>query len=338
MSPENSLRIQNITLFVTIGLGFGILYNFLFYPHTLTEFIEAASISIFIGIFLGSLEEFALKSFFTRIPFYQVLLIRTFLFSAIISLILSLVLSIEIAFDEGLTYFEALIFYFKGPLFLRDVAFSLGFVFLIIFIIQVIQLLGKGNFIRLLLGVYHQPREVERIFMFIDLKGSTTIAERLDNLTYSNFIKDFFYDISDAIMLYKGEIYQYVGDEIVVIWPVSESNLGCVLCFYKMLEIIKRKESYYESKYGFQPDFKAGIHAGKVIMTEVGKVKKEIAYHGDTINVASRIEGKCNELNERLLVSKTVLQYLTDHEEFYVEEKGEISLKGKSEKLSLYGM
>ncbi len=92
-------------------------------------------------------------------------------------------------------------------------------------------MLGKGNFVRLMIGVYHRPVEVDRIFMFLDLKGLTTIAEKLDNRTYSNFIKDFFYDISDAIHLYKGESCQYVDDEVVIVWPVQKSNLNCILCF-----------------------------------------------------------------------------------------------------------
>lgn len=338
MSPENKIKFQNILLFIVIGLGFGLTYNFLYYPHTWTEFLEAGSISILIGIMLGTLEEFILKNLFARISFYKVLLIRTFLYSIFISIILALVLSIEIAFIEEISFGKALIEYFQSPMFTRDLSFSMTFVFLMIFIIQIIQLLGKANFFRLLVGRYHQPREVERIFMFLDLKDSTTMAEKLDNRTYSNLIKDFFYDISDAVAMFNGEIFQYVGDEMVVVWRVRESNLDCILCYYKMIEIIKKRDQYYETHYGTLPEFKAGIHAGKVIMTEVGKFKKEIAYHGDTINIASRIEGKCNELNQNLLVSKDVLSYLSGHEEFHVHEIGEISLKGKSEKLSLYGL
>lgn len=338
MNPVHKIHLQNILLFIIIGLFFGLTYNWLYYPHTLPEFLEAGSISVLIGILLGSLEEYLLKKTFNRIPFYQVLLVRTFLYSVLISGILSLVLSIEIAMTEEISYGSALLIYFQSPEFQRDFFFSLSFVFLIIFIVQVIQLLGKANFYRLLFGIYHQPKEVERIFMFLDLKDSATIAEKLDNHSYSNFIKDFFYDISDAVAIYKGEIFQYVGDEAVIIWPIRESNINYILCYFKMIEIIRQKDDFYESKYGVKPEFKAGIHAGKVIMTEVGKIKKEIAYHGDTINTAARIEGKCNELKENLLISKDVLDYLKDEPEFYVEEKGEISLKGKAEKLSLYGL
>jgi adenylate cyclase len=190
----------------------------------------------------------------------------------------------------------------------------------------------------MMLGLYHQPREVSRIFMFVDLRGSTTIAEKLANKVYIAFIRDYFYDVSDAIMMFKGEIYQYVGDEIIVVWPIGGTNINCIRSFFKMAEIIERKRKNYEVKYGVVPEFKAGIHAGKVIVTSIGKQKKEIVYHGDVLNTASRIQGKCNELKQDLLISGDMLNYISFGSEFVVEEKGEIELRGKSTRLSLYGV
>ena len=111
--------------------------------------------------------------------------------------------------------------------------------------------------------------------MFVDLTGSTSIAEKLSNESYSNFIKECFYDLSDAIMLYDGEIYQYVGDEIIVSWPIRHKNLRCIQSFFKMQEIIERKRKHYEARYGVVPEFKAAIHSGKVIVTSVGKQTEE---------------------------------------------------------------
>ncbi|MDH3648807.1 MAG: adenylate/guanylate cyclase domain-containing protein [Saprospiraceae bacterium] len=186
--------------------------------------------------------------------------------------------------------------------------------------------------------MYHQPREVSRIYMFLDIKGSTSIAEKLSNRIYSAFLKEFFYDVSDAIILYKGEIYQYVGDEIIVVWPLRKANENCIHCFFKMVEIIKEKESIYQAKYELVPAFKAGIHTGQVVETEVGKQKKEIVYHGDVLNTTSRIEGKCNELGQKLLISQDMLSHLNLGNDFHVEEKGEIELRGKSKKMALYGV
>ena len=105
-----------------------------------------------------------------------------------------------------------------------------------------------------------------------------------------------------------------------------------------MEELIKRKKDSYLSKYGIVPEFKAGIHAGTVVVTTVGKQKKEIVYHGDVLNTTSRIEGKCNELNQKLLISEDMLKYVNLKNDFILEKKDEIELRGKSQKLILYGV
>jgi adenylate cyclase len=321
-----------------VGFIFGMLYNFLFYPHSFTEFLEAGTISILIGFVVGILEEFVFKKTFQSISFLSVLIIRSALYSLLTSVILCLVLSIEISITENISYGAAVIEYLYSPLFRRDFLFTSLFIILIIFISQITLLIGRPNFFRLLLGFYHQPHEVARIFMFVDLTGSTTIAEKLTNKAFSAFVKDYFYDVSDAIMMYKGEVYQYVGDEIIIVWPIRTTNMNCIQSFFKMVEIIERKRKTYFSKYGIVPEFKAAIHGGPVIITSVGKQKKAIVYHGDVLNTTARIEKKCNELQEKLLVSGDMLKYIHPGSDFIVEEKGNIELRGKANKLSLYGV
>lgn len=338
MQPETKLRIQNILLIIGIGLVFGLLYNYFFYPHTLVEFLEAGSVSVLIGLLLGILEEFAFSNVFQKMSFLSVSIIRVLLYSLMVSIILCLVLSIETSMVEQISYIDAVTEYLGSALFHRDFLFSFSFLILILFIFHIIQLIGRANFFRLFLGLHHQPREVSRIFMFLDLKGSTSIAEKLTNKAYSAFIRDFFNDISDAIIMYGGEVYQYVGDEIIVVWPIQKANSNCIKSFFKMAEIIDGKRNSYQSKYNTVPEFKAGIHAGPVVVTEVGKQKKEIVYHGDVLNTASRIEGKCEVLEHQLLISEDLLQYIDLENDFIVEEKGDIEMKGKSRKMVLYGV
>ncbi len=321
-----------------ISMLFGLSYNYLFYPHTFVEFLEAGSIGLIMGLLIGILEEFVFKKAFHRISSLAVTLIRVFLYSVLISLILAAVLSIEIAFENGIEYGDAMVQYLKGPEFTRDYLFSLSFIAIALFLLEIIQLIGKKNFFRLFFGLYRQPREVTRIFMFLDLKDSTSIAEKLGNKMYSALIRDFFYDISDAIILFKGEIYQYAGDEIIVVWPGKKSNLNCIRCFFKMKGLVHKRHEYYTTKYGFMPSFKAGMHMGEVIVTTVGKLKKEIVYHGDVLNTTARIEGKCNELEQELLVSEDMLSMLQNQNDYLVTGVGIISLKGKSQDLPLYGM
>lgn len=338
MTPERKLKFQNILVTIGFALIFGLVYNYLFYPHSLTEFLEAGSISILIGFFVGVLEQFVLTKLFRNKPFLTVTIIRALTYSLLTSIVLSFVLSIEVAIEEQMVYMEAVKQYLVGPLFTRDFLFTFIFIVVMLFSLQIILLVGRANFFRLILGFYHRPREISRIFMFVDLKGSTSMGEKLSTRAYSKFIQDYFYDISDAIGMYKGEIYQYVGDEVVVVWPIGSKEANCIHCFFKMKAIIESKRPIYESNYGFAPEFKAGIHGGKVIVTSVGKQKREIVYHGDVLNTTARIEGKCNELDENLLVSEGLMNYLNLGHNYAAHEKGQIELRGKKAKLSLYGV
>jgi len=338
MKPELKLSLQNILIIMGITMIFGLLYNFFFYPHTFVEFLEAGSIGIIMGLLIGILEEFVFKKTFQKISSLAVTVIRALLYSLLISTILALVLSIENALINEVNYSEATIQYLLSTEYRRDFLFSLSFIIIALFLLQIMQLIGRGNFFRLFFGLYRQPREVSRIFMFLDLKSSTSIAEKLGNKMYSALIRDFFYDISEAISMFKGEIYQYAGDEIIIVWAIRGDNINCVRTFFKMEDIINSKRETYKTKYNLVPEFKAGVHYGQVVVTTVGRQKKEIAYHGDVLNTTARIEGKCNELGQKLLVSEAMLPYLQHKNDYFVKVKGAIELRGKSKKLPLYGV
>ncbi|MBA4056148.1 MAG: adenylate/guanylate cyclase domain-containing protein, partial [Marivirga sp.] len=124
------------------------------------------------------------------------------------------------------------------------------------FAIQVNDKFGKGVLVNLLLGRYHQPKEETRIFMFVDLLSSTAIAEKLNIEGYHRFLRDFFADITNAIVYNRGEIYQYVGDEIVISWKLKENiaDNRCLQCYFDMRLRISQLASRYNSKYGVVPD------------------------------------------------------------------------------------
>ncbi len=198
---------------------------------------------------------------------------------------------------------------------------------------------GKGVLFNQLIGKYKKPREERRIFMFLDLQGSTTIAEQLGHYKYSELIQECFYDLNRVIGDYKAEIYQYVGDEAVISWKFDKGieRNNCVELFYKFQNRLEKKTKYYQKHFGVQPKFKAGLHGGKLIVTEVGTVKKEIAYHGDVINTSARIQGECNTYNKSLLISERLLDKLKLHK-YKLESIGNISLKGKEQEVKLFSI
>ena len=218
------------------------------------------------------------------------------------------------------------------------------FVWLFITLSTVIVLLvndkyGPGVFGDFLLGRYFKPKREERIFMFLDLRSSTTIAERLGEEKYFSFIKDVFKDATPSILEARGEIYQYVGDEIVISWKMEngKKNANCLRCFFDIQQALIRNASYYSEKYGVKPEFKAGLHYGHVMAGEIGVVKRDIAFSGDVLNTAARIQSKCNELKVNILFSKYLLDKLAiPPHSFEIRKMGDMLLRGKNQKVILY--
>lgn len=199
---------------------------------------------------------------------------------------------------------------------------------------------GDGVILNMLLGRYRKPREVERILMFVDLKSSTTIAEELGHLKYSQFIQDCFYYLNRIVGKYGAEIYQYVGDEAVLTWNLKRGHkkLNCINLFFEFDKKLKRHSKYFMRTYGIIPEFKAGIHSGKIIIAEVGSIKKELAYHGDVINTTSRIQEQCNEYNESLLISEEFLNTISLTSNYKAVSLGNEMLEGKTETLKLFAI
>jgi adenylate cyclase len=174
--------------------------------------------------------------------------------------------------------------------------------------------------------------------MFLDMRSSTTIAENLGHVKYFEMLREYYTDLSDPIINYSGEIYQYVGDEIVVSWKLRNGleNNNCIKCFFSMKEKIKMKAKKYTESFGILPDFKAGFHVGKVTTGEIGVLKKEIIFTGDVLNTTARIQGLCNTYNADILISGQLMNKLQLNDNFQIEALGENELRGRDEKIKLF--
>ena len=192
----------------------------------------------------------------------------------------------------------------------------------------------------MLLGTYKKPKEEVRILMFLDLKDSTRIAEELGHKRYSQFIQDCFRDLNSVLKKHEAEVYQYVGDEAVLSWTTKKGfrKNNAVHLFFAFSDTLSKHKSKYLQLYGTVPEFKAGLHCGKLMIAEVGTIKKELAYHGDVINTAARIQGLCNSYNATLLVSQALLERSLITLDYKAELLGDIDLKGKAHKLKIYSV
>ena len=197
---------------------------------------------------------------------------------------------------------------------------------------------SPGVFLDILAGKYIQPKVEKRIIMFIDLKDSTPIAEKLGHHQYFLFIREFIFHISMGLIEYNGIIYQYVGDEIVVSWLYSKKNTkNCLAAVIELRKNIQKNSERFRRQYGLIPEFRVGIHVGDVTIGEIGVIKKDLAMSGDTMNTTARIRSACNELNQKFIVSKEFVDS-TDMKDWQSESLGVVELKGKATGLELFSL
>lgn len=205
-------------------------------------------------------------------------------------------------------------------------------------IIEINEKYSPGIFRDILLGKYITPKEEKKIILFIDLKDSTSIAEQLGHKKYFLFIRDFIYHISIAILNCGGNIYQYVGDEVVVSWKFSKDNsTRCIQALLEARRQLQKENNYFRNKYNTLPDFRAGLHCGNVMVGEIGVIKKDLAMSGDPMNTTARIKVAASELNVKYIASKDFIDNAT-LKDFQAESVGIIELKGKENGLELFAL
>ena len=207
-----------------------------------------------------------------------------------------------------------------------------------LFYAEISEHMGHKVLLNFFTGKYHTPREEVRIFMFSDMKSSTHIAEQIGHIKYFELLRAYYVDLSEGIIAHAGEIYQYVGDEVIVSWPVEEGlkNRNCLQCFFAMKHDLRKRADWYRRHFGLVPDFKAGFHVGAVTTGEIGALKKEIIFTGDVLNATARIQGRCNTYGVDLLISGDLLERLGLEAGGTVRSLGEHKLRGKARKVQLF--
>jgi len=204
--------------------------------------------------------------------------------------------------------------------------------------IEINEKYSPGVFMDIIRGKYLQPKIEKRIIMFMDLKDSTPIAEKLGHEENFKFIRDFIYEASVALIEHRGRIYQYVGDEIVVSWIYNKRNIKrCLASVIEARRNLQKNGEAFRRNYNIVPEFRVGIHVGDVTVGEIGVIKKDLAMSGDTMNTTARIRGAANELNQKFIVSKEFVEG-AGLEEWQAESLGIVDLKGKGNGIELFSL
>jgi adenylate cyclase len=216
---------------------------------------------------------------------------------------------------------------------MTTVGFSVAVTLVFVIIVQAASLVGGRTFLDLILGRYRRPRQERRFFLFVDVVGSTPIAERLGPLQAHRMLAMVFSAVAEPIAERRGGIYQSVGDEIVITWTeVDGAREGRpVRCFLEMQAALANVASQFRQCFGAVPELRGALHLGEVVAGEVGEQRRAIVFHGDTVNATARLEQATRELGCRFIVSAYALQVLGPISGVDYRDLGPIALRGFKE-------
>jgi len=191
-----------------------------------------------------------------------------------------------------------------------SVIYAIVLLTLVNFIVEMTQLAGTNAVINFISGIYHRPIEEDRVFLFVDLVGSTTLAEKIGNRGFMNFLNLFFACLSESVVGTDAEIYKYVGDEAILTWKTKDAvkHQNALRCFLLFQDYLEKAAPQFEKKFGQTPKVRAALHRGQVIAGELGDSRKEIAYLGDVVNSTARLMETARENGAHLVASEDFIK------------------------------
>jgi class 3 adenylate cyclase len=203
---------------------------------------------------------------------------------------------------------------------------------------ELIRLIGGRVLLNVILGRYRHPTREERVLMFLDLAGSTSIAEALGEVRMQELLTRFFFDIDGPIAAHGGEVHAYVGDEVIVTWPVMAKVSGreCLDCYFAVQDRVEASADSYQREFGLVPRFRAALHSGAVVISECGDSHRQIAYFGDTMNVTARLQEQCKTLGRGLLVSADLLKRVGPSPDLRFVQLGQAALRGRAATVEIF--
>jgi adenylate cyclase len=303
--------------------------------------VEILMAGILMGTLIGVINRIIERPRFRDRPISTIILLRTALYLAGVGLVAGLVLLVYATFILPWDALSELLRVAVSRYTLTFLVYTVLVMGLINFFLEIWRIVGPAQLWHLLRGRYRHPHEEKRVFLFMDMHASTTIAERLGHRRYSEFLRECYRDLTPVALQYDATIYQYVGDEIVLTWLCNEDasrTKTSVEAFFAYRSMLHRRREHYGERFGAVPEFRGGIDAGTVTVIEIGDMKRDIVYLGDTLNTAARLLELCKELEEELVVSCSVGKLFEHDAKIRTRWHEEVSLRGKSERIEAYSL
>jgi adenylate cyclase len=202
------------------------------------------------------------------------------------------------------------------------------------------NIIGPRAFLNFITGRYHSPVEENRFVLFVDIAGSTGLAERLGGIAIHRFLDRTFRLLTLAVVDYRGEVLNYVGDEVIVTWPERGGALDCrpLRCFVAMREALVQASSQFQGEFGAMPRIRGSLHFGPVIVGEIGDIKRAIVFNGDVMNTAARLEELSRNVDGGFLASRAAMERFSAAPPFAVRDLGRLAIRGRADGIDVVGI
>jgi len=330
-----------VRMAAVIGAGVGAVYAGATAGPGTRSLLAALLISVPIGVIdavlmascIGAIEFFLLPRpsmrWLEALPFAAVFLLKTLVYGAIAGAVL--------AGQPGERVMGvANVYTLRTGLI--AVCLALVAVAVMVMLFQAAGLVGYRTFRALLLGRYRRPSAERRFFLFVDVVGSTAIAERLGALDAHHFLAAVFSAVAEPIERCRGEIHQYVGDEIVITWVEADgvADARALRCFFAMGAALAANADRFFERFGVRPELRAALHLGEVIAGEVGQVRRAIVFHGDVMNTTARLEQATREVGCVFIASAQALAAVGPLPDIRSRDLGALALRGRVEPIHAF--
>lgn len=345
LTLEQSRKLKNARTLILAGMLLGPLYALFADGFTSPDpYINTLLIGLFVAIGISFFELVLFTGKVRKLSFRTLLILRVVLYTVtvLVCMLLVLIGYRMLRYDSNflaVLQSEEFQHYLWEEDFFVGALYTLGAVAVAVFILQVRRRIGPKVLLGFITGRYYQPREVERIIMFIDIPNGDKVIEQIGRVAYFRYLNDIIFDITETILHREADIYEYVDSNVLLSWDLERGtpHANCVRCFFEMREVIEASKIRYFEKYGFVPEFRASLHFGPVIRGEIGDVKSQVKYHGDTMNTAARILGETSR-ETPFLVSGELLEQLELPILYRADPLGAFDLRGKHHSVELYAL
>ncbi|MDX1959311.1 MAG: 7TM diverse intracellular signaling domain-containing protein [Leptospiraceae bacterium] len=197
---------------------------------------------------------------------------------------------------------------------------------------QLLTFLGKDIITKVSLGDSIQK---EMTILFSDIRGFTTISEKLSPSENFGFINSYLEIMGPIIRKHNGFIDKYIGDGIMALFPISP--VDSINASIEMLDELHNLNVKRKKKGFGLISIGIGIHTGSQMLGIIGeKERMEGTVISDVVNTASRLEGLTKIYSSALIVSEDVLKNIPDKSKYQNRYLDTVKVKGKDKAVKIF--